>query len=237
MYLNLVQLAESFGVPERVVEDWIRREGLPHTPSRGVLLFDRAQVAQWAATRGLAAQAGFLAEGSPALSSNVRIASLLHRGGIWREIDPAQLAAVYVAVAERLPGTTPAVQDQLRRWLSEPGGVTLAPVGKGFALPHPSRRISLGPASGCVALILLRDALVLPGPPVDAAPLKRLFFFIAPSPRTHLDILGRLSRLIALGDLRGVLDRGGSDEEILRSMNAVDETAVSASRGGRAREP
>ena len=54
MYLNLVQLAESFGVSEKVVEGWIREEGLPHTPERRVLLFDRAQVAQWAATRGLA---------------------------------------------------------------------------------------------------------------------------------------------------------------------------------------
>ena len=52
MYLNLVQLAESFGVSERIVEGWIREEGLPHTPEGRVLLFDRAQVAQWAATRG-----------------------------------------------------------------------------------------------------------------------------------------------------------------------------------------
>ena len=46
MYLNLIQIAESFGVSEKVVEGWIRDEGLPHTPDRGVLLFDRAQVAQ-----------------------------------------------------------------------------------------------------------------------------------------------------------------------------------------------
>src|ERR1035437_5203112 len=57
MYLNLIQLAESFGVSEKVVEGWIREEGLPHTPDRGRLLFDRAQVVQWAATRGLAAPA------------------------------------------------------------------------------------------------------------------------------------------------------------------------------------
>ena len=50
MYLNLVQLAESFGVSETVVEGWIRDEGLPHTPDRGRLLFDRAQVAEWART-------------------------------------------------------------------------------------------------------------------------------------------------------------------------------------------
>ena len=35
MYLNLIQIAESFGVSEKVVEDWIRTEALPHTPDRG----------------------------------------------------------------------------------------------------------------------------------------------------------------------------------------------------------
>ena len=46
MYLNLIQVAESFGVSERVVEDWIRLEGMPHVPDRGRLLFDQAQVAE-----------------------------------------------------------------------------------------------------------------------------------------------------------------------------------------------
>src|ERR1035438_9518710 len=54
MYLNLIQIAESFGVSESVVEDWIRNEGLPHTPDRGRLLFDRVQVANWAAADMLA---------------------------------------------------------------------------------------------------------------------------------------------------------------------------------------
>ena len=58
MYLNLVQIAESFGVSEKVVEDWIRDEGLPHMPDRGRLLFDRAQVAHWAAAHGLGGAGG-----------------------------------------------------------------------------------------------------------------------------------------------------------------------------------
>ena len=38
MYLNLIQIAESFGVAEKVVEGWIRDEGLPHTVDRGLSL-------------------------------------------------------------------------------------------------------------------------------------------------------------------------------------------------------
>src|SRR5947199_10856343 len=86
MYLNLIQIAESFGVSEKVVEDWIRREGLPHTPDRGRLLFDRTQVANWAAARGLAAQAGFLAPENPAFSTAFELAPLPPSGRISRDV-------------------------------------------------------------------------------------------------------------------------------------------------------
>ena len=86
------------------MEGWIREEGLPHTPDRGVLLFDRAQVAQWAATRGLAAKAGFLAPETPALSSLVRLGPLLRAGGIWRDVTPAETTDVFLRVTSALPG-------------------------------------------------------------------------------------------------------------------------------------
>lgn len=232
MYLNLVQIAESFGVSEKVVEDWIRAEGLPHTPDRGRLLFDRAQVAAWAATRGLAAQAGFLAPGNPAFSTGCRLEPLLRAGGIWRDIPAAELPGVIDRVVAALPGATPPVRQMLAQRLRAKGGVTIAPVGGGFALPHPSTRIALGRDSGTVALVLLRDALPLTEPQVDDVPITRLLFFIAPSPRAHLDLLGRLSRLIARGPLRALLERGAGDEEIYQAAAAADTAPATAGREG-----
>lgn len=230
MYLNLVQIAESFGVAERVVEGWIRDEGLPHVPNRGQLLFDRAQVADWAAARGLAAQAGFLAPETPALAANWRIGSLLRAGGIWRDVPAAEVADVFARVATALPGATPPVRQMLGQRLRAKDGVTFAPVGGGFALPHPSTRITLGRDSGAVALILLRDALALSDLRVDDVPVTRLLFFIAPSPRAHLDIIGRLSRLLARGPLRDLLVKGAKDEEIFQALDAADAASPGAAR-------
>jgi PTS system nitrogen regulatory IIA component len=222
MYLNLIQIAESFGVSEKVVEGWIRDEGLPHTPDRRVLLFDRAQVAQWAATRGLAAKAGFLAAEIPALNAALRLAPLLHNGGIWRDVSNSDLTETFVRIASALPGASPPVRELLDRRLRAPGGVTYAPVGFGCALPHPATRITLGRDSGTLALILLRDGLSLTEPRVDAVPVTRLFFFIAPSPRTHLDMVGRLSRLLSQPTLREALERGATDAEIFQVVEAAD---------------
>ena len=230
MYLNLIQLAESFGVSEKVVEGWIREEGLPHTPERRVLLFDRAQVAQWAATRGLATKAGFLAAGAPSLSAALRLAPLLRAGGIFRGVEPAELTELFVRIAGGMHGVTPPVLGLLGQRLRAAGGVTYAPVGGGFALPHPATRITLGRESGTLALIVVTAGLSLSEPRVDEVPVTRLLFFIAPSPRAHLDMVGRLSRLILSGELRKGLECGASDAEIFQVVEAADAAATEGKR-------
>jgi nitrogen PTS system EIIA component len=226
MYLNLIQVAESFGVSEKVVESWIHDEGMPCTPDRGRLLFDRAQVAEWAAERGLGARAGFLAPQKSALTSQLRVARLLRAGGIWRDVPAAEVANVFERIVSALPGATPPVRQLLGQRMRASGGVTMAPIGRGFALPHPAARITLGRESGTVALLLLRDALVLAEPPADGVPVTRLFFFIAPSPRAHLDLLARLSRDLTRGSLRELVERSASDEEIFQAVEATDAASL-----------
>ena len=222
MYLNLIQIAESFGVSEKVVEGWVREEGLPHALDRGRLIFDRAQVAQWAAARGLAAQAGFLAPEASAFATGCRLEPLLRTGGIWRDVAASKVADVFDRIVAELPAATSPVRQMLAHRLRANGGVTWAPIGGGFALPHPSARIALGRDSGALALLLLRDALPLPGQATDGVPVMSLFFFIAPSPRAHLDLLGRLSRLLARGPLRVLLAEGAKDEEIFAAVASAD---------------
>jgi len=230
MYLNLIQLAESLGVSEKVVEGWVRDEGLPHTPDRGRLLFDRALVAQWAATRGLAAQAGFLAPVASALTTQLQIAPLLRAGGIWRDVPAAELPEVFARIVNALPGATPPVRQLLGQRLRMKGGVTMAPVGGGFALPHPSARITLGRDSGTVALLLLREPLPPDEAPPDGVPINRLLFFIAPSPRAHLDLLGLLSRLLVRGPLRDLVAKGAQDAEIFQAVDAVDAAGTNVAK-------
>lgn len=232
MYLNLIQLAESFGVSEKTVEGWIRNEGLPHTPDRGVLLFDRAQVAHWAAARGLAAHAGFLSIEKSSLAAVIRLAPLLRVGGIWRDVPAADLASVFGKVAESLPGAAQPIKQMLAQRFRAKGAVTIAPIGGGYALPHPATRVALGRDSGTMALILLSDPMPPQDLRVDEVPITRLLFFIAPSPRTHLDMLGRISRLLLAGTLRQALDAGADDTAIHDILAAADHAAAAGETGG-----
>lgn len=226
MYLNLIQIAESFGVSEKVIDQWIRDEGLPHTSDRGRLLFDRARVVQWAAKRGLASQVGFLAPERSAFATGVRLEPLLRAGGIHRDVRAAELPLIIERVVTALPGASPAVKQLLVQRLGAHGGVTIAPVGGGFALPHPSARISLGRDSGTLALICLRDPLRVAESAVDEVPVTRLFFFVAPSPRAHLDVLGRLGRLLRRGPTRDLVLANAPDDALFAALAESDATAI-----------
>jgi len=68
----------------------------------------------------------------------------------------------------------------------------------------------------------LSEALPMPEPAPDGADVTQLFFFIAPSPRAHLDLLGRLSRMLSRGPLRELVKRGAPDAEIFAAVHAAD---------------
>ena len=226
MYLNLVQIAGSLGVSEKVVRDWVRREGLPHVTDRGFLLFDRARVASWAALRGLTAQAGFLASEKGTFTTEFTLEAMLRRGGIWRDVPAPLVIEVFERIVASLPGIAPAIHALLARRLRAERGVSWAPAGGGFALPHFSAGVTLGRDAGAVALVLAREGLALPVRPPDAVAVTRLLFFVPPSPRAHLDTLGRLARLLTQGPLRALIERGAGDEEILRAVAAGDSPAA-----------
>lgn len=231
MYLKIVELAESFGVEESVIEGWVRHEGLPSIPDRGRLLFDRAQVVSWAAARGLAAKAGFLAPERPHVRPGRRLEPMLRTGGIWRDVSASDVIPLLERIITALPGATPPVCQILKQRLWAPGGITWAPVGGGLALPHLRAPVSLGRDAGTFALLLLRDAL--PEPSSDGVPITRLLFFVAPSPRSHLELLAQLSAALTKGDLRRLVLEGASDAEIFAALAAAEANGHGAGHPAR----
>jgi PTS system nitrogen regulatory IIA component len=158
---------------------------------------------------------------------------MLRTGGVWRDVPAKGVVEVLDRVIAALPGVAQPVRALLGQRLGAKGGINWAPVGRGYALPHFSTRITLGRDAGVVALLLLRDSLPVSDLPPDGLPVRWLFFFIPPSPRAHLDMLARLSRAIAKSPLHGLVERGATDEELLQALAAEDRLGRAESeRGG-----
>jgi PTS system nitrogen regulatory IIA component len=233
MYLNIVQLAESFGVEEDVVEGWVEKEGLRAIRDRERLLFDRSQVVEWAAARGLAAKAGFLAAGRSVRLASPRLEPMLRTGGIWREVAAAKVREVMETIVDKLPGATPPVRQLLAQRLHLLDGISWAAVGGGLALPHLRTPVALGRDAGTFAVLILREAVLFNEPVPDQVPVTRLLFFVAPSPRAHLEMLGQLSNALLRGGLRQPVMDGAPDGEIFAAVAAAEAGAA----GGKERQP
>lgn len=112
MYLNLIQIAESLGVSEHVVTDWVRKEDMPHVHDRGRVLFEQSQVMEWAAKHGLVARTGFLSQPTPTQAEALSLPDLLHRGGIWRDARPSDLPGIFGRIAASRSGLATPIQTR-----------------------------------------------------------------------------------------------------------------------------
>jgi PTS system nitrogen regulatory IIA component len=224
MFLNIIELAQSLGVEESEVEGWIRNDGLPHVTDRGRLLFDRTQVVQWAELHGLAAKVGFLAPERAKIQDGKKLEAMLRTGGIWRDVPAANVLNLLADIVAKIPGTTPPVRQLLQQRLRASNGLSWALVGGGLALPHPRTPIALGRDAGIFAIVLLRDALAINEPAPDEQPITRLLFFVAPSPRAHLEMLAQLSTALSRGKLRKPIIDGVPDDEIFAAVAAAENT-------------
>jgi PTS system nitrogen regulatory IIA component len=227
MFLNIIELAQSLGVEESEVEGWIRNDGLPHVTDRGRRLFDRAQVVNWAESHGLAAKVGFLAPERSKIHDGKKLETMLRAGGIWRDVPAATVLDLFADIVARLPGATPPIRRMLQQRLRAPNGISWALVGGGLALPHLRTPIALGRDAGIFAIVLLRDALAVSEPAPDEQAVTRLLFFVAPSPRAHLEILSQLSTALTRGNLRGLVNNNAAAPEIFAAVAAAEMPAKS----------
>jgi nitrogen PTS system EIIA component len=137
-------------------------------------------------------------------------------------------------IVAKLPGATPPVRQLLAQRLRLPEGISWAAVGRGLALPHLRTPVALGRDAGTFAILILRDALALNEPAPDAAPVTRLLFFVAPSPRAHLELLGQLSNALVRGGLRQPIVDGATDEVIFAALTAAE---ANSPQGPESRRP
>jgi PTS system nitrogen regulatory IIA component len=151
---------------------------------------------------------------------------LLRVGGIWRDVAADQVRAVMETIVGKLPGATPPVRQLLAQRLHLPEGISWAAVGGGLALPHLRTPVALGREAGIFAILMLREPLTLTEPAPDATPITRLLFFVAPSPRAHLELLSLLSGALLRGGLQQPVVEGAGDDAIFAALIAAETKAA-----------
>ena len=135
-----------------------------------------------------------------------------------QDVAAADVPEIFTTIVSNLANLSVPIRQLLMQRLRAEGGITWAPIGHGLALPHPSARVSLGRDSGMIALVLLRDHLILSEPTPDGLPIQHFLFFLSPSPRGHLELLSKLGRALSTTPLRDAITRHADDESIWQAI-------------------
>jgi len=219
MDLSVREVARLLGVTEKTVHRWLREKAIPahrlHDQSR----FNRVEIQEWAAARGLR-MAPDLAGVGGAPGAPLSLREAIERGGIHLRVPGATADEVLEAVT-KLPGIPDGVdRSLLRELLVGREALTSTGIGGGFAIPHPRDPLVMQVRQPIVLACFLEHPVDFHA--IDEAPVRVLFTLLSPSIRAHLQILARLTYALHDTALLKLLQKPAAPEAILDRLGAIE---------------
>ncbi|HEY6221483.1 MAG TPA: PTS sugar transporter subunit IIA [Candidatus Eisenbacteria bacterium] len=219
MDLSVREVAHLLGVTEKTVHRWLREKAIPahrlHDQSR----FNRVEIQEWAAARGLRLPPDLLAPGSkPDAALSLREA--IERGGIHFHV-PGKTAEGVLEAVTNLPGIPDGVdRSLLRELLVGREALTSTGIGGGIAIPHPRDPLVMQVREPIVLACFLEHPVDFRA--IDDAPVRVLFTLLSPSIRAHLQILAKLTYALHDAALSKLLQKPAAPEAILDRLAAIE---------------
>ncbi len=226
MELGLKQVAEIFGVAETKVISWIKNGNFPCIVVGDQYRFHRADLLEWAATRGQSFSPSIYAKVNGDLTpAGTHLTDALRLGGVKKNVTGEGLRGVLSAGLDGLP--VPAslgVEGLVDLFLSRESVGSTA-VGRGIAIPHPRQPILLTVPGAVMRLCYLSEPLEISTP--DGIAVDKLFLTICQTVHEHLQLLARLSALLRVEAVQTALNKKACGDELFRVLrqagNQFDE--------------
>jgi len=220
--------AQLLGVPEKTVYRWVDERDLPVHRVHGQFRFNRAELLEWATSRGVRVSAALFPEPEGDDRSLPTLASALQAGGIHcleGAVDRESVLRQVVAVLE-LPDAVD--REFLFEVLLARENLGSTAVGDGIAIPHVRNPVLLH-VRPAVALCFLDKPI--PFGALDGKPVDILFVLVTPTSRSHLSLLSKLSAALHDEDFRAVLKRRAQPSEISAALGRVEAGFVTPGTG------
>lgn len=221
MQLTLPEAASYLNVSEGTVRRWISTRGLPVHRVNERLYCNAIELWEWAVENGISVSRSLLEQAQrtpdrppPPLSS------LLHEGGVHRDIGGASKPEVLRRVVAVLPLPADFDRDFLATVLEAREAMGSTGIGDGIAIPHVRNPILLHVDRPFVSLCLLRHPVEFDA--IDGKPVHALFVVVSPDVPSHLRILGQLGFVLRNDDLRRLLREAAPDAAILDRIRTLE---------------
>jgi PTS system nitrogen regulatory IIA component len=225
MDLSIPEVARLLNVSEKTVRRWLAEKEIPAHRLYDQYRFNRVEILEWAAARGLRVEPGLIASGGSA-EKVPSLSAAVERGGIHHGVQGRGQSEVLEAVT-RLPGIPKGVdRDLLHQLLLGREALTSTGIGDGIAIPHPRDPLVMHVPEPVVLISFLSHPIDYGA--VDGVPVRVLFTILSPSVRVHLQLLSRLSYALHDPDLVRLLHAAGEPAAILDRLAALESRTGTA---------
>jgi len=222
MQLRVREVSKILKVSEKAIHGWIKRGILRAGLVNDQYRLNRADVLECITSQNQDVPPGMVAVSNG--NGSTALAAALQAGGILYGISGIDKPSVIRDLVRRLPLPGESDREVYLRLLLAREALGSTGIGDGIAIPHVRRPAVLRVPHALVTLSFLEkpiDFHAFDGKPVDV-----LFSLISPTVAIHLDLLSRLSFVLADSKLRAAIKRQAPPEEILTEVRRVEDTLV-----------
>lgn len=224
MQIDVRGAAELFAVSEKTIYRWLKAGSLPGYKVQGQYRFNRSELLEWATSRSIPIDPNLFEEprtaGAESAPETVSLAAALEAGGIHRGVRTDGKTGTLAAVVDLVPVPPAVDRGFLLQILLSRESLGSTGIGDGIAIPHVRNPIVLHATTPTATLCFLERPIDFAS--LDGKPVHTLFTIVAPSIRSHLQILSRLAHALKTPRFREAIGRQADDGAILAAAAEVD---------------
>lgn len=153
--------------------------------------------------------------------SNANIADLIHKGGIYRDVEGTTPEEIYQNVSKMIQLPDGMTSEQIYNALCAREKVLSTAVGNGIALPHARSPIMKDEQDQRICVVYLKNPLDMKAP--DERLVYVMFVLLTQNSQVHLQVLSGLAGLFRSLRFRKALESKVDEAELLSIIRELDK--------------
>jgi len=217
--LSVRDVADLLHTDEKTIYGFIDNGSIPAYHVGEQYRFNRVEILEWANSHRVHVSARLFAQQETS-GSPLSVSEALTVGGIAYSLsgnDKHEVLKNAVA-AMQLPASVD--REHLLQLLIARETLASTAIGDGIAIPHVRHPIVMHLAQPTITLCLLDHPVDFGA--LDSKPVHCMFMMVSPTVRTHLQLISKLAYALKDEELRHVLERRGTREEIFASLSRIE---------------
>ncbi len=155
------------------------------------------------------------------LNQNVDLAALIHRGGVFFDVEGSTPQEIYKTVSGMITLPDELTSEQIYNALCAREQVLSTAVGNGIALPHARASIIKNIEQQQICVVYLKNPIDMQAP--DEREVYVMFVLLTQNSQVHLKVLTELAGLFRNLRFRKALESHAGEAELLSLIRELDK--------------